>query len=93
MHIRNIIFSLYMNTLGPEWASSNLGILLCIECSGIHRSLGVHVTKVRSLTLDKWEPEAIEIMLALGNAKVAAIFEANVPSNASVHRAIPKSDR
>uniref|UniRef100_A0A8C2EEA6 Arf-GAP with coiled-coil, ANK repeat and PH domain-containing protein n=1 Tax=Cyprinus carpio TaxID=7962 RepID=A0A8C2EEA6_CYPCA len=45
----------------PRWASINLGILLCIECSGIHRSLGVHCSKVRSLTLDTWEPELVKV--------------------------------
>ncbi|PJF17794.1 hypothetical protein PSACC_02406 [Paramicrosporidium saccamoebae] len=59
----------------PEWASLSLGILVCIECSGIHRSLGVHKSKVRSLRLDYWEPEHIEIMTALGNERVQAIFE------------------
>ncbi|EHH16873.1 hypothetical protein EGK_12240, partial [Macaca mulatta] len=44
----------------PRWASINLGITLCIECSGIHRSLGVHFSKVRSLTLDTWEPELLK---------------------------------
>uniref|UniRef100_A0A8C7X0X0 Arf-GAP with coiled-coil, ANK repeat and PH domain-containing protein n=1 Tax=Oryzias sinensis TaxID=183150 RepID=A0A8C7X0X0_9TELE len=39
----------------PRWASVNLGVTMCIECSGIHRSLGVHLSKVRSLTLDSWE--------------------------------------
>ncbi|CAG8447502.1 11003_t:CDS:10 [Ambispora gerdemannii] len=63
---------------GPQWASTNFGTLLCIECSGIHRSLGVHVSKVRSLTLDKWEPEAIEVMLKLGNEKVNQIYEAQM---------------
>lgn len=38
----------------PEWASLNLGILVCIECSGIHRNLGSHISKVRSLGLDEW---------------------------------------
>ena len=47
--------------LGPDWASINLGILVCIECSGIHRSLGVHVSKVRSLTLDKWEEHTVRV--------------------------------
>ena len=46
---------------GPDWASINLGILVCIECSGIHRSLGVHVSKVRSLTLDKWEEQTVKV--------------------------------
>lgn len=41
----------------PKWASINLGIMLCIECSGIHRSLGVHISKVRSVTLDDWDME------------------------------------
>ena len=41
----------------PTWASINLGVTLCIECSGIHRGLGVHISKVRSITLDDWEPE------------------------------------
>ncbi|KAH1165577.1 hypothetical protein KIL84_023136 [Mauremys mutica] len=45
----------------PRWASINLGITLCIECSGIHRSLGVHFSKVRSLTLDTWEPELLKV--------------------------------
>ncbi|XP_027711236.1 arf-GAP with coiled-coil, ANK repeat and PH domain-containing protein 3 isoform X7 [Vombatus ursinus] len=60
----------------PRWASINLGILLCIECSGIHRSLGVHCSKVRSLTLDSWEPELLKLMCELGNSTVNQIYEA-----------------
>lgn len=37
---------------GPDWVSLNLGALLCIDCSGAHRALGVHISKVRSLALD-----------------------------------------
>ncbi|XP_066547415.1 arf-GAP with coiled-coil, ANK repeat and PH domain-containing protein 3 isoform X2 [Amia ocellicauda] len=59
----------------PRWASINLGILLCIECSGIHRSLGVHCSKVRSLTLDSWEPELLKLMCELGNSTVNQIYE------------------
>ncbi|XP_041033856.1 arf-GAP with coiled-coil, ANK repeat and PH domain-containing protein 2-like isoform X2 [Carcharodon carcharias] len=62
----------------PRWASINLGITLCIECSGIHRSLGVHFSKVRSLTLDSWEPELLKLMCALGNNVINGIYEAQV---------------
>ncbi|XP_029688961.1 arf-GAP with coiled-coil, ANK repeat and PH domain-containing protein 3-like isoform X1 [Takifugu rubripes] len=59
----------------PRWASINLGVLLCIECSGIHRSLGVHCSKVRSLTLDSWEPELLKLMCELGNGVINHIYE------------------
>lgn len=62
----------------PEWASINLGVVLCIECSGIHRSLGVHISKVRSLILDKWDPETVTVMEMLGNDKVNQVYEANI---------------
>lgn len=50
-----------------------------LECSGVHRSLGVHYSKVRSLTLDDWEPEVIKVMAELGNNVVNRIYEAKVP--------------
>uniref|UniRef100_A0A671NHD4 Arf-GAP with coiled-coil, ANK repeat and PH domain-containing protein n=1 Tax=Sinocyclocheilus anshuiensis TaxID=1608454 RepID=A0A671NHD4_9TELE len=59
----------------PRWASINLGNLLCIECSSIHRSLGVHCSKVRSLTLDTWEPELMKLMCELGNTVINQIYE------------------
>ncbi|XP_031219459.1 arf-GAP with coiled-coil, ANK repeat and PH domain-containing protein 2 isoform X5 [Mastomys coucha] len=62
----------------PRWASINLGITLCIECSGIHRSLGVHFSKVRSLTLDTWEPELLKLMCELGNDVINRIYEAKL---------------
>lgn len=38
----------------PDWATLNIGALICIECSGIHRNLGTHLSRVRSLDLDEW---------------------------------------
>ncbi|XP_010908076.2 ADP-ribosylation factor GTPase-activating protein AGD4 [Elaeis guineensis] len=61
----------------PDWASLNLGILVCIECSGVHRNLGVHISKVRSLTLDVkvWEPTVVDLFRALGNAYCNSVWE------------------
>ncbi|THU73401.1 hypothetical protein C4D60_Mb04t22450 [Musa balbisiana] len=61
----------------PDWASLNLGILVCIECSGVHRNLGVHISKVRSLTLDVkvWEPAVVDLFCALGNAYCNSVWE------------------
>ncbi|CAJ1066244.1 BAR_ACAPs and ArfGap_ACAP domain-containing protein isoform X2 [Xyrichtys novacula] len=60
----------------PRWASINLGVTMCIECSGIHRSLGVHLSKVRSLTLDSWEAEQVKLLCVLGNHVMNQIYEA-----------------
>ena len=45
----------------PTWASANLGVYLCLNCSGVHRSLGTHITQVRSITMDAWFPDQIEV--------------------------------
>ncbi|XP_012233441.1 centaurin-gamma-1A isoform X1 [Linepithema humile] len=59
----------------PDWASLNLGVLMCIECSGIHRNLGSHISKVRSLDLDDWSAGHLSVMLALGNDTANSIWE------------------
>uniref|UniRef100_A0A2K6P513 Arf-GAP with coiled-coil, ANK repeat and PH domain-containing protein n=1 Tax=Rhinopithecus roxellana TaxID=61622 RepID=A0A2K6P513_RHIRO len=79
----------------PRWASINLGVLLCIECSGIHRSLGVHCSKVRSLTLDSWEPELLKLMCELGNSAVNQIYEAQCegPGSRKPTASSPRQDK
>ncbi|XP_011857391.1 PREDICTED: arf-GAP with coiled-coil, ANK repeat and PH domain-containing protein 3 [Mandrillus leucophaeus] len=79
----------------PRWASINLGVLLCIECSGIHRSLGVHCSKVRSLTLDSWEPELLKLMCELGNRAVNQIYEAQCegPGSRKPTASSPRQDK
>ncbi|KAM9855815.1 arf-GAP with coiled-coil, ANK repeat and PH domain-containing protein 3-like isoform 1-T1 [Aulostomus maculatus] len=76
----------------PRWASINLGILLCIECSGIHRSLGVHCSKVRSLTLDSWEPELLKLMCELGNSVINHIYEGSCQEQ-GLKKPTPSSSR
>uniref|UniRef100_A0AAX7STK2 Arf-GAP with coiled-coil, ANK repeat and PH domain-containing protein n=1 Tax=Astatotilapia calliptera TaxID=8154 RepID=A0AAX7STK2_ASTCA len=76
----------------PRWASINLGILLCIECSGIHRSLGVHCSKVRSLTLDSWEPELLKLMCELGNSVINHIYEGSCQEK-GLKKPLPSSSR
>jgi len=63
----------------PEWCSINLGVFICIECSGIHRNLGSHISKVRSVTLDVWEEEHIRAVSDIGNVRANAEWEANIP--------------
>ena len=53
------IFSILF--LGPRWASWNIGVFLCIRCAGIHRNLGVHISKVKSVNLDSWTPEQVVV--------------------------------
>ncbi|XP_026055996.1 arf-GAP with GTPase, ANK repeat and PH domain-containing protein 1-like isoform X3 [Carassius auratus] len=59
----------------PTWASLNLGALICIECSGIHRNLGTHLSRVRSLDLDDWPSELTKVLSAIGNHTANNIWE------------------
>ncbi|XP_051516880.1 arf-GAP with GTPase, ANK repeat and PH domain-containing protein 1-like isoform X3 [Myxocyprinus asiaticus] len=59
----------------PTWASLNLGALICIECSGIHRNLGTHLSRVRSLDLDDWPSELTKVLTAIGNHMANSIWE------------------
>ncbi|XP_065417249.1 arf-GAP with GTPase, ANK repeat and PH domain-containing protein 1 isoform X22 [Chrysemys picta bellii] len=71
----------------PDWASLNLGALMCIECSGIHRNLGTHLSRVRSLDLDDWPIELIKVMSSIGNELANSVWE-----ESSQGRMKPSSD-
>lgn len=75
-----------------EWVSINLGIILCIECSGIHRSLGTHISKVRSLTLDtlSFTNDIVELLFLVGNRVSNMIWEAKLDPN---QKLTPQSTR
>ncbi|KAF8472770.1 hypothetical protein BDZ91DRAFT_770777 [Kalaharituber pfeilii] len=63
-----------------EWVSINMGIILCIECSGLHRSLGTHISKIRSLTLDttSFTPDLVDLICQIGNRISNAVWEAKL---------------
>ena len=65
----------------PRWASATLGSFICIRCAGIHRNLGVHISFVRSATLDDWSTKHVKNMLKWGNDRVNEYYEARVPDN------------
>ncbi|XP_015231161.1 PREDICTED: arf-GAP with SH3 domain, ANK repeat and PH domain-containing protein 1 isoform X1 [Cyprinodon variegatus] len=64
----------------PKWLSTNLGILTCIECSGIHREMGVHISRIQSMELDKLGTSELLLAKNVGNSSFNEIMEANLSS-------------
>ncbi|KAK4128517.1 ArfGap-domain-containing protein [Parathielavia appendiculata] len=77
----------------PRWASWNLGVFICIRCSGIHRGMGTHISRVKSVDLDAWTDEQLKSILSWGNARANKYWEAklapgHVPSEAKIENFI-----
>ena len=64
---------------GPKWASPNLGVFLCIRCAGLHRKMGTHISKIKSVSLDTWKTPELEFMKEHGNRKVNQQLLVNAP--------------
>uniref|UniRef100_A0A8C4EAD8 ArfGAP with SH3 domain, ankyrin repeat and PH domain 1b n=1 Tax=Dicentrarchus labrax TaxID=13489 RepID=A0A8C4EAD8_DICLA len=64
----------------PKWLSTNLGILTCIECSGIHREMGVHISRIQSMELDKLGTSELLLAKNVGNSSFNEIMEGNLSS-------------
>ncbi|XP_028973307.1 arf-GAP with Rho-GAP domain, ANK repeat and PH domain-containing protein 2 isoform X2 [Esox lucius] len=71
----------------PEWASINLGVVICKKCAGQHRFLGPNLSKVRSLKLDSsiWSNELVELFLEVGNKNANSFWAASLPLDEEIH--------
>ncbi|KAK3350127.1 hypothetical protein B0T25DRAFT_505519 [Lasiosphaeria hispida] len=77
----------------PRWASWNLGVFVCIRCSGIHRGMGTHISRVKSVDLDSWTDEQLQSVVNWGNARANKYWETklapgHVPSEAKIENFI-----
>ncbi|CAF0838528.1 unnamed protein product [Adineta ricciae] len=79
--------------LNPTWASLNLGALICMDCASLHRNLGTHLTRVRSLELDEWPPELVQVMRSIGNKLSNSVWEANIKNRVKPQPNASSSER
>uniref|UniRef100_A0A8C8LW52 Small monomeric GTPase n=1 Tax=Oncorhynchus tshawytscha TaxID=74940 RepID=A0A8C8LW52_ONCTS len=92
-NVRGNSFCVDCDTANPDWASLNLGALICIECSGIHRNLGTHLSRVRSLDLDDWPVELSMVLMAIGNTMANSVWEGALEGYTKVGADSTRSER
>lgn len=64
--------------LDPRWASWNLGVFICIRCSGVHRGMGTHISRVKSVDLDAWTDEQLQSIVKWGNSRANKFVSSDV---------------
>ncbi|CAB79116.1 putative protein [Arabidopsis thaliana] len=78
------VFRKPIKLLVAYYRSANIGVFICLKCCGVHRSLGSHISKVLSVTLDEWSDEEVDSMIEIGgNASANSIYEAFIPEGSS----------
>lgn len=73
--LKKILNAAFLSPPGPRWASWNLGIFICIRCAGIHRNLGVHISKVKSVNLDQWTQEQVQVRGHTAEPNTTYVFQ------------------
>ena len=88
MELLNYFCAIFFVLIEPEWASYSIGVFLCSTCASIHRSLGSHISRVKSLCLDNWDKMQVMTMEQMGNAKANLFYLQHLP----IYWRIPQSE-
>eukprot|EP01091_Cochliopodium_minus_P013518 TRINITY_DN4377_c1_g1_i2.p1 TRINITY_DN4377_c1_g1~~TRINITY_DN4377_c1_g1_i2.p1 ORF type:complete len:573 (-),score=187.80 TRINITY_DN4377_c1_g1_i2:856-2574(-) len=81
------------NGENPEWASINLGLIVCGQCVGVHRNMGTHISRMRSLTIDIWEEEQFKLMKEIGNEVSNKWWEYSLPLEQKIGKNVDRETR